>query len=338
MKFSIIGTGSIAGHFAKSIADIPGAQLVAVCSSSVDRADQAGQRFGVPAFVDWNEMFSAVKPDVVCICTASGRHLEPTLAAAEAGVHVICEKPLEITTERIDAMIDTCQAKGVQLAAIFQNRYSPDYLKVKTAVQNGQLGRLISGHAYIKWYRSREYYESSPWKGTLKGDGGAALINQGIHTVDLLQDLMGDVAEVYAKVATKVHQIEGEDLAQGLLTFANGAMGTIVASTALWPGYPERLEVYGALGSICMEGGKISHWNIMDEEPPDDLMKQDENPSGSSDPMAIDYQLHRAQIAEIISHLEQDLPVPVDGHEGRKAMAIIEAIYQSAKSGVAVPL
>ena len=147
---------------------------------------------------------------------------------------------------------------------------------------------------------------------------------------------MGDISEVYAKVATNLHDIEGEDLAQGLLTFTNGAMGTIVASTALWPGYPERLEVYGELGSICLEGGKISSWNIMDEEPPAKPIAPEENPSGASDPMAIDYQLHRMQIAEIVDDILNGRSPKIDGQEGRKAMALIEAMYDSARSGTKV--
>ena len=336
MKFSIIGTGSIAGHFAKCIADIPEADLVAVCSSSAERAAKAGQRFNAPAFSDYDRMFEHARPDIVCICTASGNHLEPTLAAARKGIHVICEKPLEINTQRIDEMIETCTQHGVQLAAIFQNRYSSDYQLLKESVLEGRLGRLISGHAYIKWFRDRAYYQTSPWKGTLAGDGGAALINQGIHTVDLLQDIMGDVSEVYAQTATHLHNIEGEDLAQGLLTFTNAAMGTIVASTALWPGYPERLEIYGERGSICLEGGKVSAWNILDESKPDFLLQKDQSPSGSSDPMAIDYQLHKAQISEILQQISRSEALSIDGREGRKSVAIIEAMYRSAASGEAV--
>ena len=179
MRFTIIGTGSIAGHYAKSIADIPNAELVGVCSSSAERASIAADRFGVLGFSSYEKMFASLSPDIVCICTESGQHLAPTISAAQSGVHVICEKPLEINTQRIDQMIEICAAKKVQLAAIFQNRYSADYIMLKKAVDAGKLGRLISGHAYIKWYRSPAYYSSSPWKGTLKGDGGAALINQG---------------------------------------------------------------------------------------------------------------------------------------------------------------
>ncbi len=333
MKFVIIGTGAIAGHFAKSIEDLPDCRLMAVCSSNTERATAAGQRFSVPAYADYHKLFTEINCDVVCICTASGHHLEPTLAAAGRGKHVICEKPLEISTSRIDQMIAACKQAGVKLACIFQNRYSADYRRLKNAVDEGRLGRLISGHAYIKWYRNRDYYSNSPWKGTLSGDGGAALINQGIHTVDLLQDIMGEVTEVYARTATNLHDIEGEDLAQGLLTFANGAMGTVVASTALWPGYPERLEIYGSSGSICLEGGKIAQWNIMDEEPPEELAHRDKHPSGASDPMAIDYQLHRMQIAEIVSAIRENREPAVNGEEGRKAMAIIEAMYQSGRTG-----
>ncbi len=338
MRFTIIGTGAIAGHFARSIADLEDCELVGVCSSNADRAHDAQNRFGIPAFTDWKLMFQETKPDITCICTQSGRHLEPCIDAAKSGVHVICEKPLEITTQRIEHMIQACDSHGVVLAGIFQNRYSRDFQILKATVDQGHLGRLISGHAYIKWYRSPEYYSSSPWKGTIKGDGGAALINQGIHTVDLLQHVMGEVTEVYAKVATNLHDIEGEDLAQGLLSFANGAMGTIVASTALWPGYPERLEIYGEKGSIFLEGGKISTWNVMDKAEPAELLQQEQLTSGAADPMAIDYQLHRAQIEDIVQDIKAGKTPKIDGREARKAMAIIEAMYHSARKGQTISL
>ena len=181
--------------------ELPQAQLVAVCSSSPKRAQLAQEKFQVPAYSDYHKMLAEQAIDVVCICTASGNHLEPTLAAAKAGKHVITEKPLEVSLERADQMIDACQEADVKLACIFQNRFNPDFKKVQAAIEDGVLGQLTLGNAYIKWFRSTDYYQSSGWKGTLAGDGGAALINQGIHTIDLLQRLMGDVDTVYGKNA-----------------------------------------------------------------------------------------------------------------------------------------
>ncbi len=337
LKIGLIGTGSISGHFIKSINDLPMAELVALCSSTPERAAKAGQTHDLPAYADLHAMIAERQPDVLCVCTQSGHHLEPTLTAAQAGIHVICEKPLEVTLDRADQMIRTCHEQNVQLACIFQNRYSPDYKKLHTAVREGKLGKLLMGNAYIKWYRSDEYYAGSSWRGTLKGDGGAALINQGIHTIDLLSDIMGSVDTVTADISTMTHDIEGEDVAMAMLRFSNGAMGTIQASTSFWPGYPERLEVFGEKGSVILEGGSIAHWNIQGEEATP-VVENQAQPSGSSDPMAISYHLHRTQIGEILADIRDGRTPTIHGREGRKSLAIIDAIYRSAREGKRVTM
>src|SRR5690554_4540333 len=271
LGFGIIGTGAIASHHAAAIQSYEGSELVAVCSSTVERARQAQGKFGVPAYSDLEEFLKRKDIDVVCICTHSGNHMTPGIAAAKAGKHVLLEKPIEINLSRADQLIDTCAAQGVRLAVIFQNRFNAGYLKIKEALAQGALGKLVMGTAAINWYRDPSYYNTSDWKGTLKGDGGAALINQGIHTIDLLLDVMGDAESVYGQVKTVVHQIEGEDLGAAIVNFKNGAMGTITGGTALYPGYPERLEIYGEKGSIVFEGGEIKAWNIQGGTNPETL-------------------------------------------------------------------
>ena len=336
LGFAIVGTGAIAGHHAACINRLDDCELVAVCSSTQERAKIAGEKFGVPAYSDVKEMIKRPDIDVVCICTHSGNHLEPTMAAAKAGKHVICEKPLEITLERADQMIQACRENHVKLACIFQNRFSSDYLLLKEAVGQGRLGKLLLGNAYIKWFRDEEYYSSSPWKGTLQGDGGAALINQGIHTIDLLLDVMGDVENLSAKVRTVRHAIEGEDLAMAMLNFKNGALGAIQGSTALYPGYPERLEVFGDKGSVILEGGHIIAWNIAGEEP--FIPKVQEEDSGASDPMAISTERHEQQFRDMVDAINQDREPIVNGEEGRRSLALIRAIYESSATGDTVKL
>lgn len=337
INFAIIGTGAVAIHHVKSIRELPQARLVAVCSSTPERAKVAEEKFQVPAYSDYGQMLEKADIDVVCICTASGHHLEPTLAAARAGKHIITEKPLEVSLQRADQMIEACQQAKVKLACIFQNRFNPDFQKVQRAIAEGVLGKLTLGNAYIKWFRSTAYYQSSAWKGTLAGDGGAALINQGIHTIDLLQHLFGDVKTVYGKVRTLKHQIEGEDLGVALLQFKNGALGTIEGSTAIYPGFPERLEIFGQKGSIILEGGKIKHWHIEGEDSETET-KAAEPASGASDPNAIGHQAHKEQIADMIEAIRRDREPSVNGQEARKSLAIIKGIYASSESGKEVAL
>ena len=330
LKFAIIGTGSIAGLHLTAIRDIPDAEVVALCSSGKERAARAQEKHGITTYHDWNTMFESEDIDAVIICTASGNHLDPCLDAARNGVHVLSEKPLEVTVERAQHMIDACRDNQVILACVFQSRFKPDYQRLYNAVRDHKLGKLIMGNAFINWYRPEEYYSSSPWRGTLKGDGGAALINQGIHTIDLLQNVMGPIKSVTARVKTVVHDIEGEDLGVAMIEFENGAMGVIEGSTAAYPGYPERLEVYGESGSVIMEGVKISAWNFKNETP-GSATKVDGQDSGASDPMAIDYAYHKFQIEDFVEAIRQDRDPVVTGEEGLKALALIRAIYESSQ-------
>ncbi|MDW5289606.1 Gfo/Idh/MocA family oxidoreductase [Formosa sp. PL04] len=334
-KFAIIGTGSIAKTHAKCINELPNAELIAVYASSKVRANQAATIFNVPVYIDYNILFSEFEIDIVCICTQSGSHLAPTLAASQSGIHVLCEKPLEISTERATKMIMGCRTHGVTLGCVFQNRYSPDYLEILQVIHKGWLGKLLMGNANINWYRSPEYYSESPWRGTLLGDGGAALINQGIHTIDLLLHAMGTVKSVYGKVHTMVHQIEGEDTAHALVNFKSGAIGTITAGTSLFPGYPERLEIYGEHGSIILEGGKIIKWHIKGHER-DVGSTLSDNSSGASDPNAIGYLLHKTQISEFIKAIDHKTQPEINGEEGLNSLALIEGIYKSSKNNIEV--
>jgi UDP-N-acetyl-2-amino-2-deoxyglucuronate dehydrogenase len=337
LGFGIIGTGAIASHHAAAIRAYEGSELVAVCSSTESRAQQAQEKFGVQAYYDLEAFLSNPAIDVVCICTHSGAHMEPGIAAAKAGKHVLLEKPIEVSLDRADQLVAACKENGVKLGVIFQNRFNPGYLQTKEAVKQGKLGKLLMGTAAINWYRDPAYYNTSNWKGTLQGDGGAALINQGIHTIDLLLDIMGDVESVYGQVKTVVHDIEGEDLGAAMLNFKNGAMGTITGGTSLYPGYPERLEIYGEKGSILLEGGKIKAWNIQGEGNAVDRQSSDPG-SGASDPMAIDFNLHLAQIKDMTEAIKENRDPLVTGEAGKKSLELILGIYRSSKEGKVLEL
>lgn len=330
MNIGIIGTGAITGKHADAIAEIENAELVALCSSSSERAKAAQEKFGIQTYSDISAFLTHPELDIVCICTASGHHMEAGLLAAKAGKHLLIEKPIEINLSRADQLIDACEENGVKLGVIFQNRFSPDYLKLKAAVQEGKFGKLLMGNAHVNWYRAPEYYSGSPWKGTLEGDGGGAFMNQGIHTFDLLLDIMGDVKSVFAKVKTALHPIEGEDLGAALVTFENKALGNITASTALYPGLPERLEIFGKNGSAVLEAGKLVQWSIQGEKP-EPIIADTSAGSGAADPMAIGHALHKAQWEHYLNAIEKNEQVLVEGKMARKSVELIRAIYKSSE-------
>ncbi|WP_057937391.1 Gfo/Idh/MocA family protein [Algoriphagus resistens] len=330
LKIGIIGTGAITGKHADAIAEIENAELVALCSSSPERAKAAQEKFGIDTYADVSAFLTHPELDIVCICTASGHHLEAGLLAAKAGKHLLIEKPIEINLNRADQLIEVCEENSVKLGVIFQNRFSADYLKLKVAVKEGRFGKLLMGNAHVNWYRAPEYYGNSPWKGTLEGDGGGAFMNQGIHTFDLLLDVMGDVKSVFAKVKTALHSIEGEDLGVAIVTFGNKALGNITASTALYPGLPERLEIFGKNGSAVLEAGKLVQWSIQGEES-EPISTGKNSGTGAADPMAIGHALHKTQWEHFLNAVEKNGPVLVEGKMARKSVELIRAIYKSSE-------
>jgi UDP-N-acetyl-2-amino-2-deoxyglucuronate dehydrogenase len=302
---------------------------VAVCSSTVERAKIAEDKYKVKAYAVLEEFLQHPGMDVVCICTGSGHHLEPAIEAAKKGKHLFIEKPIEINLERADQIIKACREIGVKLGVIYQNRFSKDYIKLKQAVVEGKLGRLLMGNAHINWFREESYYSSSAWKGTLEGDGGGALINQGIHTIDLLMDIMGDAVSVFGQVKTVLYPIEGEDLGAAVVNFKNGALGNITAGTSLYPGYPERLEIYGSEGSVILSVGKIIHWNIKGEEITS--VSEGVEEKGTSDPMAIGHHLHLAQYRDFVESIWGERDPEVTGEKARKSLGLIRGIYESSE-------
>ncbi|GMQ29083.1 Gfo/Idh/MocA family oxidoreductase [Algoriphagus confluentis] len=328
-KIGIIGTGSIAVKHAQAIESLPNAELIGLFNPNPESAEKARGKFSVPVFSDWDEFIRLTGLMVICICTPSGMHLEPALKAIEAGKHVFIEKPIEVTLERADQLIKSAKENKVKLGVVFQNRFSTDFQKLIGAVRQGEFGRLLMGNAAINWFRSPEYYSSSQWKGTLKYDGGGALINQAIHTLDLLLEVMGEVDSVFGKIKTVLYPIEGEDLGAALVNFKSGAIGTITAGTSLFPGYPERLEIYGTEGSAILEAGKLVAWNVRGKE---SLLENTEkiSASGASDPNAIGFELHAAQWKDFLDSIESGKQPEVDGPKSRKSLELIRAIYQSS--------
>lgn len=343
--FAIVGLGNIAPVHAESIAAVKGARLVAVVEQQKARGTKFVREYGGELYTDYSKMLERDDVQVVNLCVPSGLRAEIAVACARAGKHVMSEKPLEVTTKRVDRIIRACDKAGVLLGCIFQNRFADDPCQVKKAIDQGRFGKLILGDASIKWYRTQAYYDSGAWRGTWALDGGGALMNQGIHQVDMLLWYFGDVKTVRAQTALVAHEgLEVEDLASVLLEFESGAHGVIEASTAIYPGHPARVEVHGTDGSAVLEDGKIRFWKFKKRKPVDKKIEAgfggaSELGSGAADPMAaLKFEGHRRQIEDFARAVRTGKPSTIDGREGRRAVHLIEAIYRSARTGRAVKL
>ena len=345
--FGIIGCGMIAEYHTKAIAEIPGSHLLATCNRRPEGAERIARLAGdgCQAYTDVDAMLAHPGLDVVCVCTPSGGHRDPAVAAARAGKHVVVEKPLEITVPRCDSIIAACDDAGVRLCTIFPSRFSAANVALKEAIEAGRFGRLTLGDTYVKWYRTQEYYDSGGWRGTWALDGGGALMNQAIHNVDLLQWLMGDVDSVHAMTATLAHErIEVEDTAVAVLRFKSGALGVIEAATTAYPGLQKRTEVHGDEGSACVEQDDVKLWEFKTKRPEDSAFEAalaaggGAARSGASDPRGITHEGHRVQLSDFLAAIDEGRPPRVDGREGRKSVEIIRAIYKSARTGTTVRL
>ncbi len=343
-KIGIIGVGMIAHLHAKAIGDIEGATVVACFDINKERVAVFAQQYHCSGYTDINEFLAHKEMSVVTICTPSGLHLESAILVARAKKHLIIEKPLEISTARCDAIIEEAEKNHVLLCGIFPSRFHEVASVIKNALDKGRFGNIVLADAYVKWYRSPEYYSSSPWKGTWALDGGGALMNQSIHAIDLLGWFIGEVDSVMAQVGTITHKnIEVEDTAVAVLRFANGALGVIEGSTAAYPGFFKRIEISGSKGSVIMEEENITCWKFDEESAEDQAIRTKFSDStktggGAHDPSAIGYHGHKMQFIDFFDSIENNTRPLVDGKEARKAVALIEAIYASAEKGERVTL
>src|SRR5215831_8455691 len=284
--FGITGCGMIGKVQAEAIASIPGARLMAVCARDEKRVAEFAAKFGATGYTDYEKFLDHPGLRIVNICTPNGLHAEQGVAAARAGKHVLVEKPIDTTLEKADALIEACDRNGVKLGVIFQSRFLPAAQKIKRAIAEGRLGRLMIGDAYVKWYRSPEYYADS-WHGTIALDGGGALINQAIHTADLLRWIMGPAKTVFAfRSSLRYPQLEGEDTLVACIRFANGALGVIEATTSVSPGFKRRLEISGEKGTVILDGDSIGCWELSGSSEPASGPGETIT-DGSADPAAI---------------------------------------------------
>jgi len=336
--FGIVGCGMIARFHAQAIKELPNARLVALYSRNPENARKLQEAVGVQCeiYTDLPAMLRRSDLHIVNICTPSGAHMEPAVAAAEAKKHVVVEKPLEITLDRCDRIIAACERNKVLLCTIFPSRFADANVVLKQAVVQGRFGRLTLGETTCKWWRSQEYYDQGGWKGTKALDGGGALMNQAIHNVDLLYWMMGRPVEVAAITATLAHQrIEVEDTAVAILRFGNGALGVIQAATSIWPGLPKTIAIHGDRGSVVVEQEDVLRWEFAEPRPEDEQIRarfaqKVQASGGASHPAAISHEYHRRQLADFLRAIETGTRPLVDGQEGRVAVEIILAIYRSA--------
>ena len=336
MRFGIIGAGMIADFHRRAIEEVEGAELVAVYNKTEKSAQEFSEEHHIPWFDNIEKMVREAGCEVVTIATPSGWHLEPSLEAMAAGAHVLSEKPMEITTDRVDQMIAAAQAAGVLLGGILQFRTGVAARKAKEIIESGRLGNLLVADAYIKYYRDQPYYDSGAWRGTWELDGGGATMNQGIHWVDLIRWLMGDPEWVYGLASTLGHQIDVEDVSHAIVKWKNGAQGVIEATTCAMPGIDTRIEIHGENGSILLEDTRLASVVIDGEEEYHE--EKTESGGGYDKPTSISTEGHVRHIQDIMEAVTENPPPLVPGEEARKSVELITAIYQSSREGKRIEL
>lgn len=343
--FGIVGCGMISRFHARAIADVGDAAVSACFSQTPASADKfAAEIPGCTAYYDLDEMLADPRVNAISICTPSGAHMESCVAAAKAGKHVVVEKPLDVSLARCDAMIKACQDAGVVLATIFPSRFHESSQLLKQAIDSGRFGRMTLGDAYVKWWRTQQYYDSGAWRGTWKLDGGGALMNQAIHSLDLLLWFMGPVTEVTAATAMLAHErIEVEDVVVATIKFASGALGVVEASTATFPGELKRIELHGNQGSACMREEDIIRWEFAEKSAADEALLarmagKTHTGGGAADPKAIGHHGHTKLFQDFLNAITNGTQPLINGPEGRRSVEVILAIYQAAETGQAVKL
>jgi UDP-N-acetyl-2-amino-2-deoxyglucuronate dehydrogenase len=367
MRFALVGCGVIAPTHVRALLELAGRAELVVCSDVVPaRAEALAAEFGIRA-APYEDVLADPGIDAVTVCTPSGLHAEVGVPALLAGKHVVVEKPMEVSLEACDRLLAAQETSGTTLAVISQHRFDAASQAVKAAIDAGDLGRLVLAEARVPWYRTQEYYDSGDWRGTWAVDGGGALMNQGVHTLDLLRWTCGPVETVYAQARTAAHErIEVEDVVCATVTFANGAIGTVMASTSAYPGFPARLGVHGTRGGAVIEGDRLAAFATVDgavratesanahalqvatggtraatRAVDESVTKPVTTPvDGAATPAEPDVwgQAHRAQLLDFVEAAEQGRRPLVDGVEGRQAVELVQAIYRSARTGAPVTL
>src|SRR5438876_6373734 len=337
IRLGLIGGGNICETHARAPMAIPDVEVSAVYGSNSAKVARLCGECGATAYSDFEQFLGHKPMDFVAIGSPSGLHAEQGIAAARRGLHVLTEKPLEITARKGRELIAAASEAGVKLGVFFQDRFKPDIIQVKKWMDAQVLGKPILADARVKWFRPPSYYGDSRWRGTLALDGGGALINQAIHTVDLLLWLLGDVARVYASTRTALHDIEVEDTAVACLEFAGGAIGTLEAATSTFPGFPRRVELTGSEGTVIVEHDRVVSVQLRAPQHPPPAEAGSTNASATS-PVVSDVRGHRRVLEDFLCAIRTGARPLCDGREGRRSVELVQALYRSARAGAAVAL
>ena len=333
LKFALVGCGRIAARHAELLGggQIAGCRLVAVCDTKIERARAFGEKYGVPFFVNMHQMMQDKSIDVISILTESGEHAQNVVELAKYRKHLVVEKPMALTLDDADRMIEACDSNDIRLFVVKQNRLNVPVQKLRRAIEAERFGKIFLGTVRVRWSRPQSYYDQDEWRGTWAQDGGV-LTNQASHHIDLLEWMLGDVESVYAKSTTALAEIEVEDTAVVILRFRSGALGVIEATTATRPRDLEgSISILGEKGTVEIGGFAVNEmkvWQFIDEEPDDDLLT-----SFSVNPPNVYGFGHKAYYEQVRQTLENGGPHLVDGLEGRKSLELITAIYESIETG-----
>ena len=342
VRFGLIGCGAIAKFHAKSIGEIEGAELVAAFDPYKPGLEKFVAEYGVKGYDTLDALLADPDVDAVSICTPSGLHTSQAVAAMKAGKHVVCEKPMSLTLAEADELIACEKETGMKVCIISQYRFAASTQEVKRAIDAGAFGRITHASLSMRYYRSNDYYNSGAWRATKAMDGGGALMNQGIHGVDVFRYLMGPVKTIngVARCLTREKNgqpLEVEDAAAAVLEFENGALGIIEGSTTCFPGYPRRIVISGDKGSVVLEENSIMSWDLGDFECRLPVGAQASN-SGASDPMAIDNSGHVLQIGNLVRSILHGEELLATAYSGRLPLEIILGVYESSETGKTVVL
>jgi UDP-N-acetyl-2-amino-2-deoxyglucuronate dehydrogenase len=336
IRVALLGCGRISKNHLDAIAKVKELELVAVADANLPRAKEVGAARGVPSFGSLEEMLAQVPSHLVTICTPSGLHPQHGVVAAKAGRHVLTEKPMAISLAAADELVNACDAAGVYLFVVKQNRLNPPVQLLKRAVDKGRFGRIYMANVTVRWTRPQEYYDSESWRGTWEFDGGA-IMNQASHYVDLMQWLLGPVESVMAKTATQARRIEAEDSGVAVIKFRSGALGVLEVNVLT---YPRNLEgsitILGEKGSVKIGGtavNKVEHWSFETYDDDDKLIE-----TASTNPPNVYGFGHEGYYRNLLPVLQGTARPDTDGRAGRKSLELILGIYESAKTGRDVPI
>ena len=328
--FGIIGCGIISKWHADAIMSIEDAVLVGATDNKKENADEFAKNYSCKFFSSIDEMLACDEIDIVCICTPSGLHAPMAIKVANSGKHFVLEKPMAITKEQLKDIIDACEKNGVKGAVVSQLRFTQAVQTVKKAIENGELGDIVVADVYMKYFRSAEYYKSAGWRGTWEMDGGGALMNQGIHGIDMLLYLAGPAKSVMGMCRTLARDIEVEDTANILVQFESGAIGVIQGTTSVDPGYPMRIEISGTRGTVVIDDGNITRWDVDGKKLEEDKNKQDSKIETTDN--------HALQIQDLINAIKEDRRPLVDIYEGKRPVDVILGAYESSRTGKMVEM